>query len=668
MIEATTDSCTAVASHTSSTFTTDEWFTPFDKDGRPLDMWEKTPNSTQYYRTEMTYTGPALTAVDLASPTVVTANYALDGEGRLNGLSLGSTSYVTIPTTGGYSPAGQPLTIDMGPSSDNDTFTWDANTLLMSGWDFTVNSVSETGALTHNANNMLEKLVVTDGFNANGTITCGYGASVDSGTGYDDLGRLIGHSCTGTGGTWSQSFSFDQYNNITKSAVGLPVWNPTYSATTNHYACTGCTYDSNGDVTNDGTNAYAWNSFGKLASINISGTDCATAGVCNIYDALGRLVEFDGSSGKTEIWYTPLGKTLYMNGTSVAYGYFPAPGGGTLYYPGGGGTPSYMHKDWMGNARIVSTLANPGAVTTDRAYAPYGEAFNIFGGTGQSDTMFASLTQDIFSGMYDTPNREMTAAQSRFISPDPAGSGWNQYAWPTNPNSFADPSGLRHCPAGVYPPCSKPDPDENECAAPCGNGDTPEGWYGPIDQWAFIQWEMTQGQTPGPVQGSGSVPADGGSGSSGSSSTPSTPNCDQNGCWGYVTTTIIAVTDDGAEEPAGVDSGLAPGDVTVDASGDFINCPEGCAQIWSNADQISNPLTIVGWYGGSVVVGFALVPEAAVGAVEGTYSAWETFEFTYPGATADIIQQVTPPPSIPGTLPGLVVGLGVLADEWWEQE
>jgi hypothetical protein len=109
-------------------------------------------------------------------------------------------------------------------------------------------------------------------------------------------------------------------------------------------------------------------------------------------------------------------------------------------------------------------------------------------------------------------------------------------------------------------------------------------------------------------------------------------------------------------------------DVTVDASGDFINCPEGCAQIWSNADQISNPLTIVGWYGGSVVVGFALVPEAAVGAVEGTYSAWETFEFTYPGATADIIQQVTPPPSIPGTLPGLVVGLGVLADEWWEQE
>jgi hypothetical protein len=45
--------------------------------------------------------------------------------------------------------------------------------------------------------------------------------------------------------------------------------------------------------------------------------------------------------------------------------------------------------------------------------------------------------------LFDTPNREFAAAnQGRWLSPDPAGSGWNQYAYSTNPNSMLDPMGL----------------------------------------------------------------------------------------------------------------------------------------------------------------------------------------------------------------------------------
>jgi len=58
--------------------------------------------------------------------------------------------------------------------------------------------------------------------------------------------------------------------------------------------------------------------------------------------------------------------------------------------------------------------------------------------------MFTGDTQDILTGIFDTPNRELNASQGRWLSPDPAGAGWNQYAYPTNPNSFVDPSGL--CP------------------------------------------------------------------------------------------------------------------------------------------------------------------------------------------------------------------------------
>jgi RHS repeat-associated protein len=442
MVEATTDSCTAVASHTSSTLITDEWWA-YDKDGRPTTEWELTPNSTQYYESVATYTGPALTAVDLASPSEFTATYNLDGEGRWNALTVGAN--VIVPSLGvTYNAAGQPKNISLGTGTDYDSYLWDPNTLLMTNWTFQVNSVQETGALTWNPNNTLEQLVVNDGFNANGSITCTYNNMSVAGTGYDDLARLVGHSCTGTGGTWSQAFSYDPFNNITTTGTNLPSWNPTYSTSTNHYACTGCTYDSNGDVTNDGVYPYSWNVFSKMASVNMSGTGCSTNGDCIVYDALGRAVEIDDGSTNTEIWYTPLGKTAFMSGTSFHYSYEPAPGGGTVY-----SERYYFHKDWMGNARIQSLVPGTPSVYTDRAFTPYGVPFNIFGGTGQSDTMFNGLTQDIFSGMYDTPNREMTATQSRFMSPDPAGSGWNQYAWPTNPNSASDPSGL-----GPYPmPC-----------------------------------------------------------------------------------------------------------------------------------------------------------------------------------------------------------------------
>jgi hypothetical protein len=53
--------------------------------------------------------------------------------------------------------------------------------------------------------------------------------------------------------------------------------------------------------------------------------------------------------------------------------------------------------------------------------------------------METSITRRCF----DTPNRELSANQGRWLSPDPAGTGWNQYGYPTNPNSNIDPSGLQ---------------------------------------------------------------------------------------------------------------------------------------------------------------------------------------------------------------------------------
>ncbi|MGC2173090.1 MAG: hypothetical protein WA555_16010 [Candidatus Sulfotelmatobacter sp.] len=442
LMEAETDSCTP-----NFTQYTDEWFS-YDADGHMTDMWESTPNSgTYYHSTETFYGNGQPTKLTFVNPSGWAAlNYGIDGEGRPNTFALGTGTQVSGVT---YNAASQPTNIAIGTGTDYDGYSYDSVN-RMTNWTFQVNSVTATGALTWSPNGTLKELAITDGFNSGGTQTCSFNSSLVTGTGYDDLGRLVGGSCGSSGSLWNQADSYDQYDNLTKSSTGFVSWNPGYSTTTNHYTCTGCTYDSSGNVTSDGTNTYTWNAFNKMASVNSNNL---------IYDALGRTVEIDNGSTYTEIWYTQLGKTAFMSGSTVNYFYDPAPGGGTLLETSSG-TNVYLHKDWLGNARLASTVGGH-SVLTDRAFAPYGEIYDIFGGTTQNYNMFTGNTQDVIAGMTDTPNRELqTSQQGRFLSPDPAGSGWNQYAYPTNPNSNTDPSGLGRAKIPFNHPMS---PDTFDC-------------------------------------------------------------------------------------------------------------------------------------------------------------------------------------------------------------
>jgi RHS repeat-associated protein len=445
MIEAYTWGCGETAA------ITDEWFS-YDKDGNQTDIWELTPHSTQYYHSTATFNGNnSVATVNLASPALYGVTYGIDGEGRWNTLSDGQT--IVNATT--YNAAGQPTAIGLGAGTDSDTYTYDSNTGRIVNWVFTVNSLSELGApicgdgwctLNWNANGTLKQFGITDGFNSGGSQTCAFNSSIVAGTGYDDLGRLVGSSCTPPGGVsgslWNQTYSYDEYDNLTKSSSGFVGWNPGYSASTNHYTCTGCTYDSDGNVTYDGTTAYAWDPFAKMLSLNGSGTNCSTGGECLIYDAFGRVVEFDEGSGSAEIWYTQLGKNVYMNGATIGLANWPAPGGGTAQIVGNLAATNFLHKDWLGNARVTSSITSS-SVLSDVAYAPYGEVYDIFGSTSEEHQMFTGDTQDIWTGMWDTPNRELQGSQQgRWLSPDPAGKGWNQYAYSINPNSFIDSLGL----------------------------------------------------------------------------------------------------------------------------------------------------------------------------------------------------------------------------------
>ena len=101
----------------------------------------------------------------------------------------------------------------------------------------------------------------------------------------------------------------------------------------------------------------------------------------------------------------------------------------------------------------------------DRAYAPFGE---IYAETATTNRSFTGQTQDTVSGLYDFLMRQQSAAQGRWLVPDPAGLAavdmtnpqtWNRYAYlANNPLNATDPLGLYDLPG-----CDPDDPDCGIC-------------------------------------------------------------------------------------------------------------------------------------------------------------------------------------------------------------
>lgn len=288
-----------------------------------------------------------------------------------------------------------------------------------------------TGTLTWNANGTLRDLSVVDGtLGGLATEACVYGTG--SNAGYDELGRLLYTDCwNGSTPVWGQTFSYDQYDNVTKSVptgqTGIS-WAPGYNPNNNRYLLSGTTYDSNGNLLTDTFHTYTWNQDNRLLSLD------STADYNMLYDALGRLVEWHGPSNIVQNLYSPIGKVAKMTGQSVTRFEMPLPGGSTAI-PG----YEFEHSDNLGTIPFISYLTSRNSYAT-RLFAPYGETYNNHGGT--NDVAFTGDRQDLVAGTYDTPNRELNPTQGRRISPDPAGASWNAYSYSTNPMGEIDPSGL----------------------------------------------------------------------------------------------------------------------------------------------------------------------------------------------------------------------------------
>jgi len=417
LVEAETDNCAAFPP-TSSTMITDEWFA-YDKNGRMTDLWEYTPKSKVYYHTTVSYYPNGAPNTLSGLPGYPTLTYGLDGEGWWNTATLGTTTIVSGVTPG---PLG-PTAANIGAGTDKDTYSYNALG-EMSQYQFFVGSQNNKGVLNWNANGSLGSLQITDGFHSADTHTCQFG--------YDDAARLTGDNC---GSVWSQTYSYDQYDNLTKNGSLSYACSGCYNPANNQFKTLGTTYDADGNLTYDGSaNHYTWDAYGKMATANGTGVT---------YDAFEKPVA--GPSG--EVLYTPIGKVgVLQNSTSFYTASVPLPGGGAMSLGCCG--PSYLHRDWEGTSRVISSVpaSGNGAANNDRSFSPYGDEYQNNG--YNSPLSFAGMNADLFatagtsSPLYDTPNRELALNASRWLSPDPAGASWNAYSYPTDPNTQTDPTGL----------------------------------------------------------------------------------------------------------------------------------------------------------------------------------------------------------------------------------
>ena len=250
-------------------------------------------------------------------------------------------------------------------------------------------STSDKGALTWNPNGTLGSLQITDQIVTTNNQTCNFN--------HDDLVRIANANC---GTPWAQTFTYDPFGNITKS--GSISWMPGYYGSSNHYTIGN--YDGNGNVTSDTINTYFWSVYGTPATINSNSYS---------YDAFRRVVE---ANGTTQIVYDPTGRKLaLMSGSTLTKAFIPLPSGAEAVYTSSG-LAYYRHKDWRGSSPLATTPSR--TKYYDVAYAPFGESYNP---SGTTDLNFTGDNQDMFAGLFDTPNREYQPNQGRWLSPDPAG-------------------------------------------------------------------------------------------------------------------------------------------------------------------------------------------------------------------------------------------------------
>lgn len=335
---------------------------------------------------------------DSAHPAALLSNVQYDAFGIATGDTLGN-GLAEVRTT---SPRGWLQSLTVGPSGSL-------------AYDFNITSFAPNGDI----------LSASDSVNANWSY------------GYDDFNRLISASATGQAYTYDYDRFGNRWHQNGPSSMMI-------SFTGNNNLMDTYAYDAAGNLLNDGTHSYAYDGFGRLATVD-GGTTAAY-----YYDADDRRAE-----------KASVAEYLYDLEGNVVAEMVPGTGGlqrGEVYAAGRhlatywNSTTYFNHADWLGTERARTPYPGSAACETI-ASLPFGDGQVEADSCGDPSTRhFTGKERDSESGLDNFGARYDTSSMGRFMSPDPLGGdlmnpqSLNGYAYVlNNPLSNTDPTGLYTC-------------------------------------------------------------------------------------------------------------------------------------------------------------------------------------------------------------------------------
>ena len=249
---------------------------------------------------------------------------------------------------------------------------------------------------------------------------------------YDNTYRLLTAKGSDAG---TYQYTYDPVANITAFDLPANYSTATYNEDNQLFnlitggKSTPLSYDSNGNLLNDGAYAYSWDAENRLLSA--TSTTNPSISTTFRYDGLGRRVAIvvSNGGGTTETDYAWCDKTLYGSRTTagvVMSRYFPegeyvAPTVTSLYYA----------QDQLGSVRDVISVQSGKVVGTSLYdYDPYGNLIKT-AGTFTADFGYAGMLYEPNSGLDLTLRRAYSPRLMRWLSRNPAGelSGSNLYEY-----------------------------------------------------------------------------------------------------------------------------------------------------------------------------------------------------------------------------------------------
>ncbi len=404
----------------------------YDANGRPSSMTDSTGTTTYAY-------DAASRITSIAAP-FGTTGYTYDAAGQRTSMTVAAGKTITY----GHDSAGNLSSLSdwLGHTFN---YTYDADNRLITAAK--PNGIVAT--YTYDADNRLTSIN-----DANGGSTVARFAYTYSAT---------GNRTSATSGSSTDTYSFDALNRLTAVAYGKGgAAAYTYDAAGNRLNQTingvksSDTYNSNGQLTSDGTNSYAYDASGNLVSAGastftynsldeMSGASVGGVNSTYTYDGAGLRVAATLASGST------------LGSSTTQYEYDRArqlpvvvSDGANQYLRDGGlaevvnsATAAYPLTDALGSIRDITDAA--GSLTATQSYDAFGAvtatsgAVGAFGFTGaQTDS----------TGLTYLRARYLNPVTGQFTAPDsvqpnaPGTQGFNPYSYTANnPVSYTDPSG-----------------------------------------------------------------------------------------------------------------------------------------------------------------------------------------------------------------------------------